>query len=1222
MWIEFQTEMELTQVSFDQRAMGSTMSIPTTLGTNIYYLTALQGQGFDEDEDQVSVPEHTVDPWSPGLVGAIVTALTFWSSRPQETPRLQKMTAAQWKQHVDSGHINYNRERLTCVMGRGTGRRHGRIRHPEMFSLTLDLAGPVQPGLDVTSKGTMGKGLRYLLAANSTLPKEFVKAYSGQEPPAGDGMDFTMEPEILQEEEEEERKELIKPSLQPPHEGGDQEGDFLDKFSFIEEREELKKPSLQPPHEGGDPFIYDTDEPGEQGPVFDESDEPGEQGLSQPGEAITPGTAGFIGATKGQRDLFEEEDNSLYVPSEPGEDDRAEAQEEDEHKGKPVVGDCEPPEAVVLLFARALKDNSAMSVKRALQDIVLYLESFGLPVYRLHSDHGETFNHTIRSWLRDRGIRATWSEPGVPQGNGRAEAAVRWVKDQTRTLLMSSKLPTRLWPTAAEAAVAAQRARTLGLKSRLAAPYGSTVLIKQKAFDSGGPRRRDKAFESKWVKGVYTGLSGILDGGHVIYFPAVDGSKEKFAHTFHIRGNLVDPGPPGDSLIIDGPPRPRRRVVGKVPVERVDMKAVYMDKSATPAKVEERATSLLEAWTIEEAYQFVDELAEADFFTERKFGVYRHGGAVGWLTGFAEFPQVSRVLAKMVTEIVPEATFTSIWVSRNIQRMMHTDQNNDEHTFNYAIPIRVPQRGGELWVELRKGDKVCGPLKEKVGDKGQRYYGHLLDQRLGECNIFPARRRHEVESWTGTRTMLIAYTPQCMGKLTYDMIQSLEDHGFQPPLSQLPEFFVWNQSTIKVNALDGVDVRFEEEPCNVGDLPEGKDGFQDEWEMYLNVTDGYVKVDDAAGGYLHSQPPRMAKAELGYVKNVEQKLAALNGPLEVTYQVDPKEVLDHLPLWDEAIRKEIKNIEVAIIRLQRGDPAREDWLSKPAVQRLPAKFVFTIKPNSEAKSGDKTTWYKRKARLVVCGNLARPDTSELYTEAAPAEAVRMSLVLAKQRSWIIGVLDVVAAFLKTPIGTSVNHPVILIQPPRLLQALNLAAPLELWALVRALYGLRQSPALWAEHRDYTIERAPKPEGLRLLKGKTVTSWWGVYDARNNLVAVVLIYVDDFLLCGTRPVVEQLSAMIQSIWETSPLSVLTSDNPIRFLGMELSVRGREQGVYISQQGYVDEMLKSHGIVDKDKIPIGKDQAVYEVLDSDPTPDETLINHAQTNYCGWLNAHAQT
>ncbi|CAE7305023.1 unnamed protein product [Symbiodinium microadriaticum] len=808
----------------------------------------------------------------------MVTRMMWLYAVAKETPRLQKMTAAQWKQHVDSGHINYNRECLTCVMGRGTGRRHGRIRHPEMFSLTLDLAGPVQPGLDVTSKGTMGKGLRYLLAAKFTLPKEFVKAYSGQEPPAGDGTEFTMDPEILHEEGQEERKELIKPSLQPPQEGGDHEGDFLDKFSFIEEREELKKPSLQPPHEGGYPFIYDTDEPGEQGPVFDESDEPGEQGLSQPGEAITPGTASFLGATKEQKVLFEEEDHSLYVPSELEEDDRPEDQEEDVHKG-------------------------------------------------------------------------------------------------------------------------------------------------------------------------------------------------------------------------------RRRVVGKLPVERVDMKVVSVDKSTTPAKVEEQATSLLEVWTIEEAYQFVDELAEADFFTERKFGVYRHGGAVGWLTGFAEFPQVSRALAKMVTEIVPEATFTSIWVSRNIQRLMHTDQNNDENTFNYAIPIRVPKKGGELWVELRKGDKVCGPLKEKVGDKGQRYYGHLLDQRLGECNIFPPRRRHEVEPWMGTRTLLIAYTPQCMGKLTYDMIQSLEDHGFQPPLSQLPEFFVRNQSTIKMRAMDGDEVKFEEEPGNRGDLQEREDSSQNEWEMYLNVTDGYVKVEDAAGDFLYRQPPQLAKAELGYVKNVEQKLAALSGPLEVTYQVDPKEVMEHLSLWDDAIRKEIKNIEVAIIRLQRGDPAREDWLSKPAVQRLPAKFVFTIKPNSEAKSGDRTTWYKRKARLVVCGNLARPDTSELYTEAAPAEAVRMSLVLAKQRSWIVGVLDVVAAFLKTPIGTSVNHPVILIQPPKLLQALNLAAPLELWALVRALYGLRQSPALWAEHRDYTIER-------------------------------------------------------------------------------------------------------------DKIPIGKEQAVYEVLDSDPTPDEAQINLAQT------------
>ena len=79
----------------------------------------------------------------------------------------------------------------------------------------------------------------------------------------------------------------------------------------------------------------------------------------------------------------------------------------------------------------------------------------------------------------------------------------------------------------------------------------------------------------------------------------------------------------------------------------------------------------------------------------------------------------------MLTEKVPKATFTSVWVSRNVQRMTHIDQNNDEDTYNYAIPIRVPQKGGELWVELRKGDQESGPLKEKISEKGQRFYGSM-----------------------------------------------------------------------------------------------------------------------------------------------------------------------------------------------------------------------------------------------------------------------------------------------------------------------------------------------------------------------------------------------------------------------------------------------------------------------------------------------------------------
>ena len=79
----------------------------------------------------------------------------------------------------------------------------------------------------------------------------------------------------------------------------------------------------------------------------------------------------------------------MYVPSELEEDDRPEDQEEDVHKGRPVVGDCEPLKQLSCCLQGLSRTNSAMSVKRALQDIVLYLESFGLPVYRLHSDHAK-----------------------------------------------------------------------------------------------------------------------------------------------------------------------------------------------------------------------------------------------------------------------------------------------------------------------------------------------------------------------------------------------------------------------------------------------------------------------------------------------------------------------------------------------------------------------------------------------------------------------------------------------------------------------------------------------------------------------------------------------------------------------------------------------------------------------------------------------------------------
>ena len=292
-------------------------------------------------------------------------------------------------------------------------------------------------------------------------------------------MDTEMPTEQVDIEEGRVNKELSEPSRLPPQDEG---GNLAQDISVVMNKE-LSEPSRLPPQDEGDPFVIVEDEPGEQGRLSE--DEPGEQGR----ELQWDDGPGFIGGTKSQKRDYED---SLYEWSEPDGEEIAVGE-----CIRDPYPDCEKPESTHLLFAKALPANGSNVVKAAIQDIVLYLQARGLPVFRLHADKGETFNHSVRGWLRDQGIRATWSEPGIPQGNGQAESSVRWVKDMARTLLMGSRLPTRLWPTAVEAATAMQRAKVLNWKSKLVAPYG--LLIRRDQGVERGRLRRSGYEDTMWA---------------------------------------------------------------------------------------------------------------------------------------------------------------------------------------------------------------------------------------------------------------------------------------------------------------------------------------------------------------------------------------------------------------------------------------------------------------------------------------------------------------------------------------------------------------------------------------------------------------------------------------------------------------------------------------------------------------------------------------------------
>ena len=84
--------------------------------------------------------------------------------------------------------------------------------------------------------------------------------------------------------------------------------------------------------------------------------------------------------------------------------------------------------------------------------------------------------------------------------------------------------------------------------------------------------------------------------------------------------------------------------------------------------------------------------------------------------------------------------------------------------------------------------------------------------------------------------------------------------------------------------------------------------------------------------------------------------------------------------------------------------------------------------------------------------------------------------------------------------------------PKVLERLGITVALELWGLVKALHGCRQSPS-FSDYRDDVFAQLQLPDGIRLCQGRTVRCWWSIGDSTGEAIGVLIVYVDDFMLCG-------------------------------------------------------------------------------------------------------------
>lgn len=236
--------------------------------------------------------------------------------------------------------------------------------------------------------------------------------------------------------------------------------------------------------------------------------------------------------------------------------------------------------------------------------------------------------------------------------------------------------------------------------------------------------------------------------------------------------------------------------------------------------------------------------------------------------------------------------------------------------------------------------------------------------------------------------------------------------------------------------------------------------------------------------------------------------------------------------WKEAIDEELESLQ------QNGT-----WeLVRPPLDAkiIDSRWVFVEKTiNGELH---------KKARLVAKGFQQQCLDDDVYAPVARMVTLRSLLAISAECKLQIHQLDVKSAFLKSKLKD-----VVYMNPP---DGLSVESPELVCKLVKALYGLRQSPHCWNEHinkylLDMNFERSKVDPCLYF-----------------NAVTFILIWVDDLLLMSRS--IDDLTYVKNKLMNVMDIRDLSSNNgKLVFLGLE--IENYEGKITISQKNLIRKVI---------------------------------------------------
>ncbi|GJS72302.1 retrovirus-related pol polyprotein from transposon TNT 1-94 [Tanacetum coccineum] len=217
------------------------------------------------------------------------------------------------------------------------------------------------------------------------------------------------------------------------------------------------------------------------------------------------------------------------------------------------------------------------------------------------------------------------------------------------------------------------------------------------------------------------------------------------------------------------------------------------------------------------------------------------------------------------------------------------------------------------------------------------------------------------------------------------------------------------------------------------------------------------------------------------------------------------------------------------------------------------KWVF------KNKKDERGIVIKNKARLVAQGYTQEEgiDYDEVFAPVARIEAIRLFLAYASFKDFVVYQMDVKSAFLYGKI----EEEVYVCQPPGFEDP---DFPDRVYKVEKALYGLHQAPRAWYE----TLSTYLLDNGFQ--RGKIDKTLFIRRDKGDILL--VQVYVDDIIFGSTKKsLCTEFEKMMHKKFQMSSMGELTF-----FLGLQ--VKQKEDGIFISQDKYVTEILKKFGFTD--------------------------------------------